>query len=409
MIGRHMNLTPICHNIPDVDTLPDFVPHLVDARYLDSLGVTVKPAPDTLAGLEAGSRSFIERLKAGTVIPKPEVELAEISLDGEMEIHNYTSHCPTLTYEVSPVLGCQVGCLYCLVTDGVHEKPMTVYTNYHKFLERVLEENRKEEHYFYYSAKTEAFQEPTLETGVAHEILRTFIRHYEKYPDSLARLFIASKAGIRHLEYVHDGDSVIGLFEQLKNKMQFNTSLSIMPAELRSLIEPYGAPIEERMQAVHLCQERGVLSNSALVQPIVPSFLTEERMRDFFVMLKVNGIVNFKPEFMTVCMENLAWMGQLLGHIDRDMERDLYEFYLAPENRDHKKQRGRTAPSRDWSLDAIRRFQNMGREYGISTSICYWVRSVLDISEAMIPVVNENGFQCLGYQRRLFEPSAGSA
>ncbi|MCC8107637.1 MAG: hypothetical protein LIQ30_01045 [Planctomycetes bacterium] len=398
-----MDLTAIYRNSPDVYSLADFVPHVVDKKYLDNLGVTVDVAPATLAGLEAGSRSFIARLAAKTVIPVPRLHLAEIDEGGELEVHNYTSRCPVLTYEVSPVLGCQVGCLYCLVTDGVHEQPLTVYTNYCRLLERVLEKTREEDHYFYYSAKTEAFQEPTLQTGIAHDILRTFIAHYHKFPNSRARLFIASKAGVRHLEYRHGGDSIIELFTRLKGKMQFNTSLSIMPAELRSLIEPYAAPIEERMRAVRLCQEKGILANSALVQPILPSYLTEERMRDFFALLRENNIINFKPEFLTVCMENLAWIGQLLGRIDPGMERDLYNFYLAPENSDHRKQRGRTAPNRDWSLDTIRSFQNMGRDYGVSTSICFWVRESLKISEDMIPIINENGFQCLGYQRGLFQ------
>jgi hypothetical protein len=42
-------------------------------------------------------------------------------------------------------------------------------------------------------------------------------------------------------------------------------------------------------------------------------------------------------------------------------------------------------------------------QYDLSVSICYWVRGQLKISEEMIPIVNRNGFQCLGYQRRLFD------
>ena len=40
---------------------------------------------------------------------------------------------------------------------------------------------------------------------------------------------------------------------------------------------------------------------------------------------------------------------------------------------------------------------------GMSPSICYWVRMQLGISEETIPLVNRNGFQCLGYQRKLFQ------
>lgn len=395
-------LDPIYYHKPDVYNIPGFTPHIIDRAYLNKLGVAVIPDDDTVEGLIRGSESFIARLNAGTVIPSPNITVEKIGLDEELEIHNYTSRCPTLTYEVSPVKGCMVGCLYCLVTDGVHEQPLIAYDNYHELLVRFMETHKDEEHYYYYSAKTEAFQEPTLQTGIAHNILRAFVRHYEKYPNSKARLFIASKAGIKHLQAVHEGDSILDLFIKLRGKMQFNTSLSIMPAELRAILEPYSAPIEERMAAVRLCQENGILSNSALVQPIFPSFLTKERNDEFFKMLRDNNIINFKPEFLTVCMENLAWIGQMLGHIDPELERAMYDFYLAPENKDHRKQRGRTAPNRVWSLDCIRELMTGAREYGISTSICYWVRNELQISEEMIPIVNENGFQCLGYQRRLF-------
>ena len=39
---------------------------------------------------------------------------------------------------------------------------------------------------------------------------------------------------------------------------------------------------------------------------------------------------------------------------------------------------------------------------GTPTSICYWVRKQLHIPTTLIPIVNANGFQCLGYQSKLF-------
>ncbi len=398
-----MKLKPIYYHEPDVYNIPGFEPHIIDRDYLTKLGVATIPDDDTIEGLIRGSQSFIKRLENKSVIPHAEVTIEKIDLNSDLEIHNYTQRCPTLTYEVSPVKGCMVGCLYCLVTDGVHEQPLVAYDNYQELLLRFMETHKDQEHYYYYSAKTEAFQEATLQTGIAHNILRTFVAHFEKYPDSKARLFIASKAGVKHLLVEHEGESILDLFKKLKGKMQFNTSLSIMPAQLRTILEPYSAPTEERMAAVRLCQENGILANSALVQPIFPSFLSKERTREFFQMLKDHHIVNFKPEFLTVCMENLAWIGQMLGHIDPQLERAMYEFYLEPENKDHKKQRGRTAPNRKWCLECIGDLMKDAKEYGISTSICYWVRNELKISEEMIPIVNENGFQCLGYQRRLFE------
>jgi DNA repair photolyase len=399
-----MKLSAIYSRDPDVYNIPNFVPAIVDRAYLKNLGVTTEPVDETMEGLRIGSENFIKRLEAKTVIPTTNVEIQLIDVHSELEIHNYTSRCPTLTYEVSPVKGCFVGCLYCLVTDGVHEQKLIAYDNYDELVYNHISAHKDHEHYYYFSPKTEAFQEATLQTGIAHKILRAFIRHFDEYPASKCRVFIASKAGVKHLLVPDEtGETILDLFKKLRGKMQFNTSLSIMPDAVRAIVEPYSATTADRMAAVRLCQENGILSNSALVQPIFPSFLTKKLTAEFFQMLKDNHIINFKPEFLTVCMENLAWIGQLMGQQDKELERALYEFYLAPENRDHKKQRGRTAPNRAWCLDTIRDLMIEAKTYGISTSICYWVRNEINIPEEMIPLINENGFQCLGYQRRLFE------
>ncbi|MCX7747449.1 MAG: hypothetical protein N2645_11270 [Clostridia bacterium] len=398
-----IRLKNLNENNIDIYQLEGFEAKTVDSHYLHSLQVKVIPSSQTLWDLTKGSILFKERLKSRSVIPKPELIMSETSLKSELEIHNYTGACPALTYEINPVTGCNVGCLYCLVTDGVHENRLHAYSNYHLLVRRVLEENYLEPHYYYFSPKTEAFQEPTLQTGIAHNILREFIAHFEKYPESKARIFIASKAGTQQLSYKHKGESILDLFCKLKDKMQFNTSVSMMPPELRSVIEPYAATIEDRLNAVLLCQEKGILSNSALVQPIIAPYLTDEIMHEFFSKLKKANIINYKPEFLTVCMENLAMLGQISGYFDKSMEKKLYEYYIAPENAGHRKQRGRTAPSRELSKKSIRRLMEVSSKYGLSISICYWVRQQLYISEEEIPLVNENGFQCLGYQTRLFE------
>jgi DNA repair photolyase len=395
-------LNNISPNLRSVTHLTGLEPQVVDLDYLKSLGIQISPNQETLDRLVKGSHYFKQRLEVGTIVPRPHVELTEIDLNSQFEVHNYTGACPVLTYEINPVLGCNVGCLYCLVTDGVHEQELKAFTNYHLLVRRILEEKYGEQHYYYFSPKTEAFQEPTLQTGIAHNILREFIAHFEKHPDSQARLFIASKAGDKQLMVEHEGERIIDLFAKLKDRMQFNTSVSIMPEYLRDALEPFAAPLDERLKAVLLCQEYGVMSDSALIQPIVAPYLNEEVLHDFFGKLRAANIINFKPEFLTACMENLAMIGQLQGFYDKTLEKTLYEYYISPENSDHRKQRGRTAPNRELSTQYLQQMMDIGEQYGLSTSICYWVRNQLKISTDMIPMVNRNGFQCLGYQRRLF-------
>ena len=405
---RVLDVIPVYPVADNLYTLDDFVPPLVDEEYLRALGVQVKPAPETLATLAEGSRIFARRLADHTLLPRRQCRVEAFDPASiPDEIHNYTGRCPTLTYEINPVRGCGVGCQYCLVTDGVHEQPLVVDENYPLYVRRLLEsrngagsENRN--HYYYFSPKTEALQEATLQTGVAHRILREFDAHFRRNPDSRARLFIASKAGEAHMQIADNGETILDLFARLRSRMQFNTSVSMMPPALRTLLEPGAAPIEERLKAVQACLSRGIPSDSALVQPIFTPFLTDGNIRSFFEMLHKAGIRNYKPEFLTVCMENLAMLGPLLGRFDRTLERQLYEDYLLPSNADHRKQRGRTAPDRAVSAAHLSRMMRFTDSLGMSVSICYWVRKQLGITEEQIPLINRNGFQCLGYQSRLF-------
>ena len=392
-------------NLYDLD---GFVPPLVDLAYLRSLGVKVQPAPETLAALSEGSRIFARRLADHTLLPRRQCSIEAFDPDTVSdEIHNYTGRCPTLTFEINPVRGCGVGCQYCLVTDGVHEQPLVVDENYPLYVRRLLErqngpESDTRNHYYYFSPKTEALQEATLQTGVAHRILREFDAHFQRNPASRARLFIASKAGEAHLQTSCEGETILDIFARLRGRMQFNTSVSMMPPALRTLLEPGAAPIEERLKAVQACRQYGIPADSALVQPIFTPFLTDEHISSFFDALYAAGIRNYKPEFLTVCMENLAMLGPLLGRFNRDLERQLYEDYLLPSNADHRKQRGRTAPDRTRSLACLDRMMRYTDTLGMSVSICYWVRKQLGITEEQIPLINRNGYQCLGYQSKLF-------
>ena len=375
---------------------------------MKALGVKVEPSEETLEALRRGSEVFERRFREHLLIPRQRFCLEDIApASVTPEIHNYTGRCPSLTYEINPVRGCTVGCQYCLVSDGVHEQELVAYDNYHLYVRRLLEEHNgpgsdNARHYYYFSPKTEAFQEATLYTGIAHRILREFIEHFRRCPHSNARLFIASKAGAKHLQIADGGETVLDLFARLKGRMQFNTSVSIMPDAFRDILEPYAAPLSERLEAVRLCSERGVAADSALVQPIITPWLTREHIDSFFGALRGAGIINYKPEFLTACVENLSMLGQYLGWFDKGLERQLYEDYLMPSNESHRKQRARIAPDKARSRGYLKAMMECTDRLGMSVSICYWVRKQLGIEESQIPLINRNGFQCLGYQSKLF-------
>ena len=403
-----IDFEPVYSHRSTVYNLPGFEPGKVDGAYLKALGVRVEPSEETLEALRRGSEVFERRFREHLLIPRQRFCLEDIApASVTPEIHNYTGRCPTLTYEINPVKGCTVGCQYCLVSDGVHEQELMAYDNYHLYVRRLLEEHNgpgsdNARHYYYFSPKTEAFQEATLYTGIAHRILREFIEHFRRCPHSNARLFIASKAGAKHLQIADGGETVLDLFARLKGRMQFNTSVSIMPDAFRDILEPYAAPLSERLEAVRLCSEKGVAADSALVQPIITPWLTREHIESFFGALRGVGIINYKPEFLTACVENLSMLGQYLGWFDKGLERQLYEDYLMPSNESHRKQRARIAPDKARSLGYLKAMMECTGRLGMSVSICYWVRKQLGIEESQIPLINSNGFQCLGYQSKLF-------
>ena len=258
-----------------------FEPRVLGKR--DFAGVAV--CDEVIEKAVAGSEFFRKRYDSGTLFPKPACEIADVDTGTDLLVHNYTGQCPVQTFELNPVKGCNVGCAYCLVNDGIHEETVVAYRNYHELVSVKLRELMHEEHFFYLSPKTEAFCETTLETGIAHRILQAFIEHFEEYPDSKARLFIASKAGAEALLYRYQGDSILDLFIRLRGKMQFNTSLSIFPDGAIRYIEPYSCSIDGRLEAVKLCRENGIAAGSALVQPIMINMLTDGLLDDFFTRL----------------------------------------------------------------------------------------------------------------------------
>ena len=375
-----------------------FVPRLLNEGDFIDLSL----ADEVIGRAYKGSEYFKRCFDEGRLFPDMACSLTDIDMHEELLIHNYTGQCPVQTFELTPAKGCNVGCAYCLVNDGIHEQTVVVYQNYHELIRKHLDEHRNDEHFYYLSPKTEAFCEATLQTGTAHKILKSFVEHYEKYPDSKARLFIASKAGVEALDYEYEGDRILDLFIKLKGKMQFNTSLSLFPEGAIRDIEPYSCSIGNRLAAVKLCNEHGIMANSALVQPIMIEILTEELLDGFFALLKSHGIVNVKPEFLTVSIENMVLLTQMLEKYDRGIFRKVFCAYFRDDNLDHIKQRGRTAPPRDISHYWIKKIQAVAARHGITTSICNWVREQLGVTEEDIPFVNENGFKCLGYQTRLF-------
>lgn len=385
-------------------SLPNFRPIIIDFGLIKEIGINTGVSAEALEDLTQGSLRFKRLLDLGQLTAPNTFNLSDAP-EKPFEVHNYTGKCPTNVFELNPAQGsCSISCMYCLVTDGDQVKPITVFENYPELVSKELENHKGQNHFFYYSPKTEAFAEPLLQTGIAHEVLRRFRQHYEMNPDSKARLFIATKAGPQHLEFRNRGESILDILSSIASKVQLNGSMGIMPNYLHRILEPNAPSLEKRIEAMQMCQQKGVYAYSVLSQPIIPNHLTEETADAYLSKLARAGIHNIKPEFLTTNMQNIAIFTQYINHFDPKSVKPFLELYISKENSDHIKQRCRTAPDRNFCYDKLLMIDRIAKKYDISVSLCNWVKHETGADQTHIEDrAKKKGFRCLGYQEEMFK------
>jgi len=402
----------------DAHCLPNFKPMVIDDALIDSLDLPYPVTAEVRAALAAGAARYKMLFDNNALQPGSTYLEQEVAADQELEIHNYTNICPTNVYEITPSTGsCSISCQYCLVTDGNQCKPITVYTNYTEKLKASLERNKDKNVFYYFSPKTDAFSEPLLASGISHDILRTFIDHNNRHPDTRIRLFICSKAGMKHVSVAHRGDTILSLAGQLAGKAQWNGSIGIMPSYLRNILEPHAGTIADRLEVMQHCQEMGLVSNSVLCQPLILPYLTPECVEDYLSDLADAGVINIKPEFLTADLANLALIAQYINYYDSDRLAEFFQSYLMQENQTHLKQRSRMAPEKSICIEKLALIRDTAQRHGISISICNWVRRELMQEADWVSSIAKdtgskaNGYACLGYYVGFFgdndaEPAA---
>jgi DNA repair photolyase len=387
--------------------LANFSPVEITIDRLRGWGVDYPLTTAVQDELRAGSAWYAALFRQRTLTPEKQYEPILCDPDEELEIHNYTGICPTNVLEVSPSAGsCAAGCQYCLVTDGQHVRGIRLFANYCQKLANSLVRNRERRLYYYFSPKTEAFSETHLCNGMAHDILRTFIAHFQTYPDTNIRLFIATKAGPAHLSVRHKGETLFDLLEQIGDKAQVNGSVGIMPPYLRNILEPNVADIAGRLEALRECRRRGVFAESVLCQPLFLPYLTRESVTEYMVALAEAGVKNIKPEFFTAEIKNLVLVAQYIHHYDPERLGAFFYPYLQADNLTHIKQRARLAPDRRVCAEKLALIREIAMQHGITVSLCNWVKREVGSVAGWVREIDRDsaaaGYRCLGYQTRIF-------
>jgi len=387
--------------------LEGFRPVEITEGLLKSQGVDYPISDQVKQDLKSGYEWFRALYDNHALMPVKHYREIHCDPEEELEVHNYTGICPTNVLEVSPSRGsCAVGCQYCLVTDGKQVKDIELYANYCEKLANSLERNKDRAIYYYFSPKTEAFSETHLWNGMAHDIMRTFVAHFRKYPDSRCRIFIASKGGPEHFGVTDKGETIFDIMGQIPDKIQVNGSVGIMPQYLRDILEPNAASIDERMQTLVECRRRGIFAESVLCQPLFLPYLTWETVDEQMGIFADAGVKNIKPEFFTAEIRNLVLVAQYINHYDPEKLGEFFYPYLKEDNLGHIKQRSRLAPDRSVCAEKLAMIKKAAMGHGITISLCNWVkREIGSVAEWVGDADRESaaaGYRCLGYQTRLF-------
>ncbi|MCK4429640.1 MAG: hypothetical protein KAU95_04640, partial [Candidatus Aenigmarchaeota archaeon] len=322
----------------------------------------------------------------------------KIPMKRELSIHGNTSLCPTNIRELNPAFdSCEIGCQYCLVGHGAHEKKVSVYMNYPEYIAKKLKENEGKKIIYYLSPKTEIFQKPLLETRVAHKILKAFRNHYTQFPKSTARLFIVTKGGIDQANIKVDGETILDHLTALGKHLRLCGSVGIMSLGIRKTLEPNAPSVEKRMKFLNELHKRGVSAPGILMQPLLEPFVTEKSVREQFKMFSDGGIKHIKAEFLTLTPENMVGLFQLIGHFDKKAEKELWERRLGSSAELKETKKGRIPPA---NMDYLKKEYLLikeiaEKEFNITVSLCAWVRMItrmLKFNEKG----EQKGYGCMG-------------
>jgi DNA repair photolyase len=263
-------------------------------------------------------------------------------------------------YEVVPVIGCEFQCIYCNALGQEEEEkflPVRVDTNYPNFLRQEIEKHKESENtpIYYYSAKTDCFQKPLLDSGVTENILKVF--------KEMDCQYILVTKGV-------PSESVYKVMLESKNKCQIIITYGMPNDDMRKLVEPMSSSNKERMEFAKRCVEDG-FQISAIIEPIFPfndlSFV-EDIMYEF---VKI-GINHFAVDFARI---SHTCFNRLLKAIPQ-YEEELKINYLAEDcnNEMFKTAAGtyikRYSPSKSYMLDKFNNFKEIAKKWDATVSIC---------------------------------------
>lgn len=277
----------------------------------------------------------------------------------DIKIHKNTHTCP-LIYEVVPVFGCEFQCIYCNALgqeDTERFLPVNIDTNYSEFLSKEIEKHKKVDSnpIYYFTPKSDCFQNPLLETGVTKQILEVF-----KEKDCH---YILVTKGV-------PTDDVFDLMIQTKNKCQVIITYGMPNEEIRKAVEPMATPLEDRVKFAKKCIDAGI-QTAAILEPFFP-FRDLSFVKDIMEKFVNVGVDHFAVDFARITRHSLDRLLKALPQYADELKENylLEDSHTESYNTAGGIQVERYSPPKKYMLEKFNYFKKLAREWDSTVSIC---------------------------------------
>ncbi|MCP4247257.1 MAG: hypothetical protein GY778_09435 [bacterium] len=301
----------------------------------------------------------------GASIPKAIQVIHRAGIDSLAESvqHANSPACPTRMLGLDPAFGCELRCAYCGIyaLEKEYFGQVIVYDDFPGYLDDWLSEHQAvvEDHYFYFSAKTDGFQPALVESGITLEILEVLKKHRARY-------FLVTKGGV-------PPPDICRALVEARDINQVIVSATVPNEALRELLEPGAAPIGDRIALAEFCVDNGIFVTASCC-PILP-ISNRTYLKDTFTRLAAVGVNHFYFDFARLSREAALNIIELLPEHRENFER----HYFTPEaqvTRWHLPHRNVTIdkfqPPLQYMLDAFQALADCVKEVapGATVSVC---------------------------------------
>ncbi len=279
----------------------------------------------------------------------------------EIKSHSNTKYCP-LIYELIPAHGCSFECAYCNVYSMYDEKefyPITVFRNYPNYIAKTIDEHRAQgmEPVYYFSPKTDVFQEALVETKIVHQTLEVLKKKKAQY-------ILVTKGRLPDNE-------ILDLLIATKDKGRVLVSYGMQNEEHARVLEPNAATLQQRYELAKACYDNDIPA-MGIIEPILPlsdlSFVKD--IIKMFVSLKID---HFAIDFARISKDCLEGLIQRLPEL-AELRDVYYSKDAIPQTFGTgayvRKPVERFAPSAEFHDTYFNLIKNYAKEFNATVSIC---------------------------------------